>query len=161
MTTPSIVMKKRNVINFSIRPFNRKYQNAVNNLINEGLGEHWGTIDPSKNQDLDDIEASYKDGDFFVALLDNEVVGTGAIIHSSKQVAEIVRMSVSPKYRRMGIGHSILDQLVTTAITKGYKKVILETTASWTDVIRFYEVYGFKFTHEINGDRYFELIINY
>ena len=144
-----------------ITPFHRKYQTAVRKLINKGLGEHWGVVDQTRNPDLDDIANAYKDADFFVASKGEKIVGTGALIHSTDQVAEIVRMSVDFQYRRMGIGHSILNHLVCTAKSKGYKKIILETTETWREVIKFYEAYGFQITHWTNGDCYLELVIKY
>ena len=34
-------------------------QEAAQRLILAGLVEHWGTLDPTKNPDLDDIQRSY------------------------------------------------------------------------------------------------------
>jgi len=144
-----------------IKCFQEENQNAVKNLITLGLGEHWGYIDPTKNPDINDIKTAYKDGVFLVAWFGGEIVGTGALIRSCVQTAEIVRMSVAPDVRRKGIGYQILDSLVNTAVSDGYKKIILETTETWKSVINFYLAYGYRITHYKNGDVYFELDLEY
>jgi GNAT superfamily N-acetyltransferase len=143
--------------NIVIIPFNPNNQVEVQNLINEGLGEHWGIVDPNKNPDLKNIAKYYRSGIFLVAWLNDEIVGTGALIPRSKQIAEIVRMSVSPKIRRQGIGRAILVALKNIAQENGYRKIILETTETWKEVIDFYLSFGFKTTHRSQENQFFEL----
>jgi len=128
-----------------------------------GLTEHWGELDESLNSDLNDIATSYKDDVFLVAWLDDAIVGTGALVLKENNVGEIVRMSVDKDVRRKGIATKVLEQLCKEAKVLGLKKVILETTSTWADVITFYKRFGFCITHEENGefgsDTYFELDI--
>jgi hypothetical protein len=44
---------------YVIRPFHPNDQNAAQQLILDGLREHWGELDPTLNGDLDDIMGSY------------------------------------------------------------------------------------------------------
>ncbi len=138
-----------------IRHFQPENQFTVQNLINQGLGEHWGTADPAQNPDLFDIAQTYQDETFLVAYRHNKIVGTGALVQRTPNTAEIVRMSVAPACRRQGIGHRLLDALLENAQTRGFTEVILETTATWQGVIDFYLAYGFNITHHHNGDTYF------
>ena len=140
-----------------IRPFQIQDQPEAKALILAGLGEHWGEIDPSRNPDLDDIAATYAAATFLVAELENRIVGTGALVPRPDGVGEIVRMSVVSDLRRRGIGLSILQELVRRARDLGYRRVILETTASWSEVIEFYLHFGFRMTHYLDGDVYFAL----
>ena len=140
-------------------PFNPEYQESVKQLILDGLEEHWGTIDLDKNPDLDDIGLSYQDSFFITAWLDSNLVGTGALVSINEEIGQIVRMSVLKPYRRFGIGKCILNSLVEKARSKGYKRIILETTDSWIEVKRFYIDYGFQITHYQDGDVYFELTL--
>ena len=140
-----------------LKPFQNQDQPAAKALILDGLVEHWGFLDESKNPDLDDIAASYAAGIFLVAWRDDEIIGTGAFNpHSEKQV-EIVRMSVAKKMRRQGVGQQVLSELCRIASEKGYAEVILETTETWQDVIDFYLNYGFDITHHVDGDVYFKM----
>jgi GNAT superfamily N-acetyltransferase len=141
----------------TIVPFRPENQTEVKRLILAGLTEHWGQLDPTKNPDLDDIGATYAQATFLVAWWHGTIVGTGALLPRSAQIAEIVRMSVAPSMRRHGIGRRLLQHLMAHAKAQGYRRMILETTAAWHDVIAFYQRQGFQITHHREGDVYFVL----
>ena len=44
----------------TIRPFQSEDQQQVRDLILTGLEEHWGSLDPSKNPDLENIQGIRK-----------------------------------------------------------------------------------------------------
>ena len=133
----------------------------VKNFILSGLVERWGTLDPSKNPDLDDIAISYAKGTFLVACVGENILGTGALLHVNVETAQIVRMSVAQDRRRQGLGRKILHGLLTHAQTQGYRRVILETTAIWSDAIAFYQKNGFRITSIHDGDVYFVLELTF
>jgi GNAT superfamily N-acetyltransferase len=130
-------------------------------LIIAGLGEHWGHVDPALNRDLDDLAVTYAAGSVLVACVGEQVVGTGAIVPRGQRSAEIVRMSVAPAYRRSGLGRRLVRELVERAQGWGMDRVVLETSAHWTDVVEFYLRCGFTQTHfedgEFGRDAWFEL----
>ena len=146
---------------FQIRRMQLDEADAVRALILEGLREHWGTIDPGLNRDLDDLEAAGGDRLVLVAMDGPHVVGTGTIVRRSERCAEIVRMSVDSGHRRAGVGRLLLDELVAVARRWGVERLVLETTAAWTDVVRFYARSGFTLTHFTDGefgrDAWFEM----
>lgn len=144
-------------MNLTIVPFRPQDQEAVKNLILTGLVEHWGCLDASKNPDLADIQTHYGQATFLIAWLDDRIVGTGALVPRSAEVAEIVRMSVAADMRRRGIGRAILQQLCASARQQGFGGLILETTAAWQEVIEFYQSFGFSITHFQADDVYFSL----
>ena len=110
----------------AIREFQPEDQEAVKALILEGLVEHWGRLDPNLNPDLDDIASMYRDAVFLVAWINDEIVGTGAIIAESDDVGQVVRMSVNKDKRRLGIGKKILARLIKEAKNIGLEKLVLE-----------------------------------
>ena len=140
-----------------ILPFQPEDQDEVKRLVLSGLGEHWGRINPSKNPNLDDIATNYASATFLVACWQNLIVATGALVPRPDRKAEVVRMSVAVDMRRKGIGRLILDQLVLRARAAGFRQVILETTATWQEVIESYLRYGFYITHYQDGDVFFAL----
>jgi putative acetyltransferase len=127
-------------------------QDAVRLLILSGLAEHWGTVDPALNRDLDDLASTYADGRVVVARDGGDVVGTGTVIPRDGGIAEIVRMSVAPRYRRTGLGRRLVEELVETARGWRAEQVVLETSAHWTEVVDFYECCGFTLTHFDEGE---------
>jgi putative acetyltransferase len=143
----------------TILPFQPEYQSEVKNLVLAGLAEHWGTLDPTKNPDLDDIGFTYAYAVFLVAWQNNKIIGTGALVPKSNGTAEIVRISVAANMRRKGIGRKILQGLCEQAKLDGYKRLVLETTETWYEVVEFYKQFGFQITHYLDGDVYFSLEI--
>lgn len=138
-----------------IRHFEPKDQPFVRKLILSGHKERWGLLDRSMNADLDDISISYHDGIFLVALLNDEIVGTGAFIPEDNNSCRFVRMSTRINHRNHGIGTEILNKLIGYARTDGYDFVVLETTASWEDAVTFYLNRGFHSQGVKNGDHHF------
>lgn len=142
-----------------IRQFQPSDQPAVKKLILNGLVDHWKILDPTKNPDLDDIYASYQHATFVVAQENDCIIGCGALVPHTAETVEIVRMSVESNFRRKGIGTLILQHLIQEARMQGYRTIILETTATWQEVIAFYLRSGFHITHYKDGDAYFALNI--
>ena len=138
-----------------IRPFQPKDQIAAQNLILAGLEEHWGTLDPGKNPDLDNIARAYGHGHFLVAECDGEIVGTGALLLDDGGYGRIVRMSVASEKRRQGIATAILNELCHLARQSDCTHLTLETTTAWTDAIQFYLSNGFTISHYTDGNVYF------
>ena len=144
----------------TILPFQPEDQSEVKKLILAGLKEHWGVLDPTKNPDLNDISLTYAEAIFLVARQNDKIIGTGALVPKPDGTAEIVRMSVAANLRRKGIGRKILQKLSEQAKRNGYKRLVLETTETWYEVIEFYKQLGFQITHYLDGDVYFVLDIS-
>lgn len=144
--------------NFVIRPFHPTDQAATKQLILAGLVDHWGTLNPTLNPDLNDIAQSYQGETFLLAVQGDDIVGCGALIEEEGDVGygRIVRMSVKKTHQRQGIGQRILKHLETAARQRHFHTILLETTETWDDAISFYLANGYKITHHQNGDTHFE-----
>jgi N-acetylglutamate synthase-like GNAT family acetyltransferase len=128
-----------------IRNFQAQDQEIVKTLILEGLGEHFGRINPDLNPDLNDIHSTYVQAghSFVVAEIGGQIVGTAALVNESPQVGRIVRVTVSPAQRRAGIGRLLVEYLVKTAVEQEITKLLVETNLDWYDAIRLYQRCGF------------------
>ena len=62
---------------------------------------------------------------------------------ASKQEAEIHLLAVSPKYRRLGIGKSLINICLETGKNNGVKRMILSTQASMKNASHLYDQMGF------------------
>lgn len=142
-----------------IRSFALRDQIATRQLILNGLGEHFGWIDQTRNPDLDDIDANYiqRGNDFVVAESDGEIVGTGGLVAVDAQTARIVRMSVSRAHRRNGIGRALVTHLLDLARRRGCARVIVATEPGWDDAINLYTRCGFREYARDEVDIYFAL----
>lgn len=134
-----------------IRSINPTDQDAAKQIILDGLGERWGWIDYSANPDLNDIAGTYGITNFFVACLEDKIVGTGGII-ATGSTAQLVRISVVKEHRENGIGHAIVDMLVKHARKLGCSSVFLEATENWTGLVSFYHSCGFEITRRFDGE---------
>ena len=128
-----------------IRPFTPTDQDAARALILDGLREHWGTLNPTLNPDLDDITANYVAAGhiFLVAESGQRLIGAGAL-KLENDCGQIVRVSVSPDWRRRGVGQSLVTALLEAAQTRGLIRVWMETNDDWNDAIDLYRRYGFR-----------------
>jgi ribosomal protein S18 acetylase RimI-like enzyme len=151
-------MKEESV---EIRPFQPKDQPATKQLILDGLADHWGTLDPTLNPDLNDIATSYQGETFLVAVQGETIVGCGALVGEEglKGYGRIVRMSVKKESRRQGIGQLILHYLQTAAKQRQFHEILLETTQTWAEAVTFYQANGFHIIGHHNGDTHFEKAI--
>lgn len=128
-----------------IRPFTPQDQIAARQLILEGLGGHFGFIDETMNPDLANIWQQYIiPGNLFVVTeIDRQIVGTGALIEEAKGIGRLVRMSVSPRHQRRGIGRQLVQHLIQKAKEQGYERLLVETNHDWVDAIGLYQSCGF------------------
>lgn len=143
-----------------IKPFNKLYQDRCKEIILLGLEEHWGFLDETLNTDLNDIETNYSNDIFLTAWIDGQLIGTGAAKLQYDQTVEIVRMYVIKEHRSRGVGKQLINTLIAEVQKFGSKKIILETTTEWIDVVHFYLKNGFIKTEIKSEDTLFEKILN-
>ena len=129
----------------NIRSFATSDQEEVQQLILDGLAEHFFNLDPSLNLDLEDITTTYlSKGDLFlIAEMDNRIIATGALVRESLETGRIVRVSVASDNRRRGIGQLIVQHLLDNARRLDLKRIFVETNLDWHEALRFYQNLGF------------------
>ena len=97
--------------------------------------------------DLEDIAAFYRRGrgNFWVAVSNEEVVGTVALLDIGNQRGALRKMFVHASYRGPGRGVSVrlLDTLLEWSRAHGVKDIFLGTTEKFLAAHRFYERNGF------------------
>ena len=101
-----------------------------------------GTLD-----DLLNIQKNYFEngGIFLVTLRDGEIIGTGAIRKLERDLCELKRLWLLTDYHGQGLGYRMLQQLLTSAREKGYKRMQLETDAiAQSRAVEFYKRIGFR-----------------
>ncbi len=133
--------------NVKFRQYRDSDKDAVWQLHVDGLNQTGSFIfDPKLDSDFKNIKNIYTEnrGAFFITLIDDIVVGMGALKKVDFDIAEIKRMRVDIKYQRKGIGSMILEKLIERAKELDYKKLILDTSERQEAAIRLYEKYGFR-----------------
>jgi N-acetylglutamate synthase-like GNAT family acetyltransferase len=93
--------------------------------------------------DLQDIGRFYQraNGNFWVALHDQHVVGTVALLDIGNAQAALRKMFVSANYRgpEFGIAKRLLETLLAWSHARGLREIYLGTTAKFLAAHRFYE----------------------
>ncbi len=102
--------------------------------------------DPKLDADLNDIKKHYleNNGEFLVAVLDNKILGMGAIRKIDNDTAELKRMRVKTDYQGQGVGSVILESLIERAKKLWYKNLILDTSSKQESAQNLYKKFGFK-----------------
>ena len=97
--------------------------------------------------DLQIIPQFYQinNGNFWVALADNQVIGSISLIDSGEGVGTLRKMFVHADYRgkEFGIAQQLLNILIDWAKNKGFQGIYLGTNDILKAAIRFYEKNGF------------------
>lgn len=101
----------------------------------------------------------YAEDCFVVAVLDGQVVGTGAMIYESQLVTRLVRMHTHEAHRRRGVGTAVIADLERRARQYGAREIFLETDIDWHDAHAFYTAVGYReFRRNGLGIRFHKLI---
>jgi len=96
--------------------------------------------------------------EFTVAIKNNEVVGCGALHVLWEDLAEVRTVAVIESMRGQGVGHKILDSIVSRAQNLGVKRIFCLTFET-----RFFGAHGFEVIEgtPVAPDVYAELLRSY
>jgi GNAT superfamily N-acetyltransferase len=92
---------------------------------------------------LDAGEVAPGRGAFFVAYVDGEAMGCGAVRKLEDGVVEIKRMYVRPAARGRGVGRAVLAVLEAEARELGAERLVLETGERQQEALALYRRAGF------------------
>jgi len=106
---------------FEIEPYDRiVLENPINNIIKHG-------------------------GFIFIALVDDEVAGTCALLKHTEKKYELAKMGVAGKYQNLGIGQKLVDATIEKSKQLGADKLILGTSKCLEAANHLYQKIGFEY----------------
>ena len=85
---------------------------------------------------------------YYVALMDDEIVGGGGIYPSEglpNGTCELVKMYLLPEARGIGLGKRIIEECLAFAKENGYTQVYIESMPELENALKVYEKFGFKY----------------
>jgi N-acetylglutamate synthase-like GNAT family acetyltransferase len=132
-----------------IVPFSSQHVEAVGALIVGIQREEFQIPITLEDQpDLRDIPAFYQQGsgNFWVAVAEDEVVGTVALLDLGNHQGALRKMFVHASYRgpAAGVSARLLETLLEWSRAHGVNEVYLGTTEKFLAAHRFYERNGFQ-----------------
>lgn len=83
------------------------------------------------------------DADLFAADVAGELVGY-AVFWAVLDQGELGNVSVAPEWRRRGVGHQLIDAVISRASERGVREIYLEVRVSNTGAQQLYNRYGFR-----------------
>jgi N-acetylglutamate synthase-like GNAT family acetyltransferase len=132
-----------------ISTYQPEHRSAIVDLILSIQREEFGSAITLDDQpDLLNIPAVYQrgNGNFWVALDEDQVIGTIAAIDIGNQQLALRKMFVAAPYRgqAIGMGLQLLNTLCHWAIEREVREVYLGTIEAFKAAHRFYEKHGFQ-----------------
>ncbi|KAG8536580.1 hypothetical protein GDO81_026062 [Engystomops pustulosus] len=131
------------------------------------LGYIWSLyIDHCLREDLQDIEKTYMEDQgshFWVAEVEDSVVGTVAAKPSDDRQDELMlkRMSVRKDFRGLGIAKALSREVIGFARQRGYRSVVLNTLMVQREAQKMYESVGFRKYEEYELPTVYGKLVNF
>jgi len=125
--------------------FNKQYSKDFYELNIEWLKTYF-YVEPFDEEVLSKPELYIidKGGHIFFAKLDNEIVGTVALMPTKADgVFELTKMAVSPNHRGYKIGQQLMQHCIDFAKQSHYKGLMLYSNTLLENAIYIYKKYGF------------------
>lgn len=137
--------------NLTIRPIEPGDNPALATLVRDVLREHGitrpGTVytDPTTDHLYELFQRARSR--YFVALLDEVIVGGAGVYHTDglpETVVELARVYLRPQHRGLGLGRQLIELCFQTAIELAYAGMYLETVPEMGIAVPMYERLGFR-----------------
>jgi GNAT superfamily N-acetyltransferase len=130
-----------------IRPWETADRDSVIGLI-IGIqqGEFGLEITAADQPDLAEVDTWYRSGggEFWVAVDDDRLVGTIAVVVFAPGRGAVRKMFVAPTHRGGPVANELAETLRSWSLVHGLQSLFLGTTSVMTRAHRFYERLGFK-----------------
>jgi len=122
-----------------------KYKEQTIELIFDILENEFSRHSKSGRPDLYNISEEYQknNGNFWIAIDNENVVGTIALRDCGNDVGFLERMYVKRELRRTGLGSKLSSGLINFAKNKSYKEIFLSTWEETVSANNFYIKNGF------------------
>lgn len=89
---------------------------------------------------------------FWVAILEDDVIGMIGVQRTSDDSADIRRLRVRPQYRRRGVGSRLLETAIDFCREQGYLKVVLDVRVERAPAVAMFQKFGFTHAADRHAD---------
>lgn len=143
ITTPALV---------EIIDYSSNYQPDFKKLNLEWL-DLYGLTESHDLMVLDDPQGTIinRGGFIFLAMHNNQVVGSAALMKEHEGVYELAKMCVAKAFRGKGISKMLIERCLEKAKELDAKKLILFSNHQLTTAIGLYKKYGFEHVEVVDS----------
>jgi putative acetyltransferase len=129
---------------YQIISYEAQYKKAFQDLNAEWL-YLYNLMEPYDLEILNDPQKHILDngGVIYLAKLENQIVGSAALIKEHDNVYELAKMAVAKDHRGKGLSKLLIEKCLTAAKTTGAEKITLFSNSQLKAAIALYEKYGF------------------
>jgi putative acetyltransferase len=115
--------------------------------LNREWLEKYNLMEPSNEEQLADPQAHFLGcgGQIFVALHEDNVIGTCAVVPHGVEEFELAKLAVSSEFRGQGIARRLVERCIAYAREQHARRVILVSNSQLQAALRLYESLGFKY----------------
>jgi ribosomal protein S18 acetylase RimI-like enzyme len=115
--------------------------------LNREWLEEYNLMEPSNEEQLADPQGHFlsRGGQIFVALHDDTVIGTCAVVPHGVGEFELAKLAVSSEFRGQGVARRLVQRCIDYAQEQGARRVILVSNSQLHAALRLYESFGFKY----------------
>ena len=131
------------MVKIEVISYNKKFSEDFYTLNKLWIEESWSLEDSDKEDLLKPEKIIDKGGQIFFAVSNGKVLGTVAMISSSKNKFELAKMTVKSQFRGKGIANSLMDKCIQFAKEKKAKEIFLISNDSLKIARNLYDKYGF------------------
>jgi len=137
-------IKEKQIGDVEIISYQKKYKKDFIKLNTEWL-EKYFIVEPVDKKIINSPEEEIlnKGGEVFFALLDNEVIGTCAVIKIDRKTYELTKMAVTEKVQGKQAGKKLGLTVIGFVVSKRGKRIVLDTNLKLTAAIQLYHKLGF------------------
>ncbi len=131
-----------------------QYKQQFKELNYEWLNKYF-EIEPMDEMILSKPQKLIDDGgQIFLAVINEEAVGTAALIRLNESTFELAKMSVTENHQGKSIGKKLCLAAIEYAKNKKFKNIFLESNSKLTPALSLYTKLGFRLLHEKESSHY-------
>ncbi len=148
-------MRTMESINVEIIPFEDRYLKDFVGLNVEWL-DHYFVVEDEDRELMGQARERIidTDGQIFFARINEQIVGTVAMIDRGEKGYELAKMAVTPNFQGLKIGQKLLDACLDFGREKGLARIYLESNTVMVPAINLYRKNGFKEMKEYHDSPY-------
>lgn len=145
-------IKEKQIGNVALTGYTDEYKDTFRDLNYEWL-EKYFKVEPEDKKLLGDPanEIINKGGEVIFAKVNNEVVGTAALIKYDENEYELAKMAVTEKAQGRQIGRRLAEEIIELAKKKKAKVLFLETNVKLIPAMKLYKKLGFQLAENKNS----------